>query len=141
MIMANEDWTSSKRQQISAERKDTSKMRLGKEMTSFFMRKSDAGEKGAPQVQNHVRFSGLGNWVYKAKTRRQKKKKKKKESTKQSCGQSPTQLSDSKAAAAHAVATERMTKKQTRLLQLYGHISSSSMTLNKKKNCSPTVLH
>lgn len=78
MIMANEDWTSSKRQQISAERKDTSKMRLGKEMTSFFMRKSDAGEKGAPQVQNHVRFSGLGNWVYKAKTRRQKKKKKKK---------------------------------------------------------------
>lgn len=109
-------------------------------MTSFFVIKSDAGEKGAPQVQNCVQFSGLGNWVYKAKTRRQKKKKNK-ESTKQSCGQSPTQLSDSKAAAAHAVATERMTKKQTRLLQLYGHISSSSMTLNKKKNCSPTVLH
>ena len=40
------------------------------------MRKFDAGEKGAPQIQNGVRFSGLGNWVDEAKTGRQKKKKK-----------------------------------------------------------------
>lgn len=33
-----------------------------------------------------------------------------------------------------AVAAERMTKKQTRLLHPHEHISSLSMTLNKKKN-------
>lgn len=39
------------------------------------MRKFNAGEKRAPQIQNGVWFSGLGSWVDEAKTRRQKKKK------------------------------------------------------------------
>lgn len=75
------------------------------------MRKFDAGEKGAPQIQNGVRFSGLGNWMDEAKTGRQKKKKKK-ESKKQSCDQSPTQLSDSKAAAAHGSGHRKNDKKK-----------------------------
>ena len=92
------------------------------------MRKFNAGERGAPQIQNGIRFSGLGNWVDEAKTRRQKKKKKRNPRSKvvikvQHSSQIPKQQLPM------AVATERMTKKQPCLLQLYEHISSSSMTL------------
>ena len=92
------------------------------------MRKFDAGEKGAPQIQNGVRFSGLGNWVDEAKTGRQKKKKKRNPRSKvvinvQHSSQIPKQQLPM------VVATERMTKKTTMSLQLYEHIGSSSMTL------------
>ena len=76
------------------------------------MRKFDAGEKGAPQIQNGVRFSGLGNWVDEAKTGRQKKKKKRNPRSKvvinvQHSSQIPKQQLPM------VVATERMTKKTT----------------------------
>ena len=90
------------------------------------MRKFDAGEKGAPQIQNGVRFSGLGNWVDEAKTGRQKKKK---ESKKQSCDQRPTQLSDSKAAAAHGSSHRKNDKKNNHVFCSFMNTSAAHQWL------------
>lgn len=73
------------------------------------MRKFNAGEKGAPQIQNGVWFSALGSWVDEAKTRRQKKKKKNPGSKVVIKVQHSSQIP--KQQLPMAVATERMTKK------------------------------